>query len=163
MKKIFRIRFGSGRVLNPLKALLLQGITPERIAMSLAIGAVISVLPVLGLGTILCTVVALGLRLNLVAIQVANWVAYPAQLLLLIPFFSMGATLFRQPPVNLAPQDLVAMFNANFWGSLFALWTTTWQGCVARFALSPVLVALLYLVLLPLLRKLPLHRKEAAA
>jgi uncharacterized protein (DUF2062 family) len=151
------------RIVDPLKALLLQGITPEKIAMSLALGATISVLPVLGTGTILCTVAALGLRLNLVAMQVANWIAYPLQLILLIPFFRAGAVLFRGPSVTLSPSELAAMFKADFWGSISALWTTTWQACVVWALVTPLAVGALYVLLAPVLRRLPIARTEATA
>ena len=36
---------------------------------------------------------ALGLRLNVVAMQVANHLVYPAQLLLLVPFVRLGERL----------------------------------------------------------------------
>jgi uncharacterized protein (DUF2062 family) len=151
------------RIADPIVGLLVQGITPEKVALSVTIGVVIGILPVLGSGTILCTAAALGLRLNLVAMQAANWIAYPLQLGMLIPFFRVGAWLFREPPIQLAPGDLVAMFEADFWGSISALWTTTWQGCVAWLILAPFFSALLYAVLLPLLRRVPMRRKEAAA
>lgn len=73
-------------VLEPILTLLRQGITPEKIALSLAFGIGLGIFPVLGVATILCTVIALALRLNLAAIQIVNYLASPVQLLLIIPF-----------------------------------------------------------------------------
>ena len=80
-----------GRIADLLK----QGITPEKIALTVALGAFIGTIPMLGTTTILCTVVALALRLNLPAIQMVNGIVYPLQLILLIPFYRLGAWLFR--------------------------------------------------------------------
>jgi hypothetical protein len=46
------------RVVAPIVALLTQGITPEKIALSLAFGIVLGIFPVLGSTTVLCAVAA---------------------------------------------------------------------------------------------------------
>jgi len=73
---------------------LRQGISPQRLALTLALGFAIGCIPVVGVTTALCVVVALGLRLNFPAIQAANWAAAPLQLVLLVPFVRMGGRLF---------------------------------------------------------------------
>jgi uncharacterized protein (DUF2062 family) len=73
---------------------LRQGISPRRLALTLALGFAIGCFPVLGVTTALCVVVALGLRLNFPAIQVANYAAMPLQLLLIVPFVRLGGRLF---------------------------------------------------------------------
>lgn len=156
--------FLRSKLIDPIVHLLVQGITPEKIAMSLALGIVISTLPILGSGTLLCTVVAIALRLNLPAIQIANWLAYPVQVILLIPFFRLGALLFGNKPITLSPHELVSMFKADFLGSIAALWTTTWQACIAWLILSPIAATAFYFGLVWLLRKTSLgHRAEATA
>ena len=61
------------RVVAPIVALLTQGITPEKIALSLAFGIVLGIFPVLGSTTVLCAAAALVFGLNLPAIQLVNW------------------------------------------------------------------------------------------
>jgi uncharacterized protein (DUF2062 family) len=73
---------------------LRQGISPQRLALTLALGFAIGCIPVLGVTTALCVIVALGLRLNFPAIQAANWAAAPLQLVLLVPFVRLGGRLF---------------------------------------------------------------------
>ena len=53
--------------------LLRQGMTPRKVALTLVLGLVISVFPIVGVPTLLCTVVALGLQLNLPLIQAVNY------------------------------------------------------------------------------------------
>eukprot|EP01034_Spumella_vulgaris_P003768 gene3768-4823_t len=64
-------------VLGPVLAQLRQGITPEKIALTAALGAVIAVFPILGSTTVLCGLVAWGLRLNQPIIQLVNYLCYP--------------------------------------------------------------------------------------
>ena len=150
------------RVADPVKALLLQGVTPERIALSMSVGAVVGVFPVLGTTTVLCTVVALACRLNLVAIQIVNWVVYPLQIALLIPFFRAGEWLFRAPPLSLTPPQLVTMFRDDFRGSIVALWDTTWHAAVAWMAIALPLTLALHLLLRALLLAVARRRTSVA-
>jgi uncharacterized protein (DUF2062 family) len=72
---------------------LSQGISPTRLALTLALGFAIGCIPVIGIPTLLCAALALGLRLNLPAIQVANYAAMPLQLVLIVPFVRLGGWL----------------------------------------------------------------------
>ena len=56
---------------------LRQGISPRRLALTLALGFAIGCIPVIGIPTAVCLVVALSLRLNIPAIQAANYAAMP--------------------------------------------------------------------------------------
>jgi uncharacterized protein (DUF2062 family) len=72
---------------------LRAGISPRRLALTLALGFAIGCIPVVGIPTILCFGLALALRLNLPAIQAANYLAMPLQLVLIVPFIRMGGWL----------------------------------------------------------------------
>ncbi|TGK01984.1 DUF2062 domain-containing protein [Leptospira langatensis] len=77
------------RILEELKT----GTSPEKIALSLALGAAIGVFPVIGTTMALCAVLGFLLRLNPVSIQIANYAAYPFQVFLIIPFLRLGSYL----------------------------------------------------------------------
>lgn len=68
-----------------------QGISPRRLALTLALGFTIGCVPLVGIPTVLCAALALALGLNLPAIQVANYAAMPFQLALIAPFLHLGA------------------------------------------------------------------------
>jgi uncharacterized protein (DUF2062 family) len=73
---------------------LRQGISPRRLALTLALGFAIGCIPVVGVTTAICLLVAACLRLNFPAIQAANWVAMPFQVALIVPFVRLGGRLF---------------------------------------------------------------------
>jgi uncharacterized protein (DUF2062 family) len=73
---------------------LRQGITPRRLALTLALGFAIGCFPVMGIPTLLCAGLALALKLNLPAIQAANYVVMPLQIALIVPFVRLGGWLF---------------------------------------------------------------------
>jgi uncharacterized protein (DUF2062 family) len=72
---------------------LRQGISPQRLALTLALGFAIGCIPVVGVTSAICLVVAACLRLNFPAIQAANWAAMPLQVALIVPFVRLGGRL----------------------------------------------------------------------
>ncbi len=141
------------RVARPIGELLRQGVTPEKIALSVALGAALGVFPVIGATTTLCALAALILRLNLPAIQIVNYFVYPAQIALLIPFFLTGEKLFRAQHVPLSVAQIYAMVHASFWGAVRSLWTTTWHAIVVWCLVAPVFVGLAYVIAAMVLRR----------
>lgn len=78
------------RVLQLAAGVLRTGSSPWRLAVTLALGFSIGLLPIVGIPTLLCIGVALLLRLNLPAIQAANLAAWPVQVLALLPMVHLG-------------------------------------------------------------------------
>jgi uncharacterized protein (DUF2062 family) len=99
--------FFSRRLVRPFLDLLRQGVTPEKIALSVALGVTLGVFPVLGSTTALCALAAFAWQLNLPAIEIVNYFIYPLQIALLIPFFRAGrAALPRAPSTPFCAADL---------------------------------------------------------
>lgn len=89
-----------GRFTESLEALkgnaalwLRQGMSPRRLALTLALGFAVGCIPVVGVPTLVCAALALALRLNLPAIQAANYAVMPLQLVLIVPFVRLGGWL----------------------------------------------------------------------
>lgn len=141
--------------LDPIVAQLRQGITPERIALTLALASVISVFPILGSTTLLCALVAAWLRLNQPLIQLANYLFYPLQLILLLPFYRAGETLFRQPHLPIfSISELMTRFKAGPLQFIADYGMTALYGVCVWLLIAPFVSALLYFTLRPLLRRL---------
>jgi uncharacterized protein (DUF2062 family) len=131
---------------------LRQGVSPQRLALTLALGFAIGCIPVLGVTTALCIVVALGLRLNFPAIQAANWVAAPLQVVLILPFVRLGGRLFAFGSgraieigslLHTSPLVLIAQVSGMFGQALLA-----WLMIVPA-------VALMTAIFTTLLRRIP--------
>ena len=71
-------------------------LSPEAIALILALGLVLGVFPVFGFPTVLCAVAAFLCRINLPAIQLVNQICSTLQYLLLIPLGRAGARVVSQ-------------------------------------------------------------------
>ncbi len=151
------------RLLDPLRAQLTRGVTPARLALSLALGAGLGVLPVLGTTTIVCGVAAAALRLNQPAVQAANYLVYPLQLALYLPFLRLGAHLFGGGPISMSMAQLRAGLAADLTGTLGRYAAANLRAVAAWALVVPLAVALLQLLLRPVLARSPLGRIAAPA
>ena len=142
------------KILNLAKSMLKEGMSLRKIALCLALGTVLGIFPVLGATTLLCTVAALILRLNLPAIQVVNYMVYPLQLVMLAPFYSTGSWLFKQQGLPLVNTDLIGFLQNDFWGSMANLWDWTLYAILTWLFISPLLILLLYSASKPVIRAL---------
>ena len=153
-------------IAQPLAGQLRRGVTPTRLAWSIALGMCLSLLPVPGTTTALCAIAAYALGLNPVAIQVANFAAAPIQLALFLPFIQLGQRLFRGPPLPLTQVDLNAALSLGA-ASLMGRFGIALLQAVVIWALCAVPLALLLQValrplLVRVLRKLDLAQANGA-
>lgn len=141
------------RILSPILEQLRQGITPEKIALTLALGFTLGIFPILGATTALCALAALWLRLNQPVIQLVNYLAYPVQIALLIPYYRAGETLFQQPPVPIfSVTELLQRFQAGPGQFLLDYGMVGLYGVVVWALTAPLIAAAIYAVVRPLLR-----------
>ena len=147
------------RVAGPLLALLRQGLAPEALALTVALGVAAGLVPFLGAITTVAGLLALRLRLNMAAIQLISHLMTPLQLLLLVPLLRQGARLLG----NAQEQDLSLaqvrhLFAADWRAALHLLWRAELGALVLWLLASVPLVAVLYFALRPLFRRLAANR-----
>lgn len=144
--------FWQRRVVAPILAQLKQGITPEKIALTIALGFVLGIFPILGACTILCAGAAIWLRLNQPIIQLVNYFVYPLQIVLLIPFYRAGEKLFGAEPVPIADvADLARRFADGPWQFILDYGRVGFYGIVVWLIVAPLLAAIAYFALKPVL------------
>jgi uncharacterized protein (DUF2062 family) len=149
-------KFIQRRVVRPVSNLLRQGTTPEKIALSIAFGIVMGIFPSLGWTTVLCLLAAVIFRLNLPAVQLVNYFAYPLQLLMLIPFIRAGELLFHSVRLSLSLPQILAMIKSDVWHAINVLWIATVHAIAAWALIAPLAIYFLYRILSPVLRRLAL-------
>lgn len=119
------------KLITPLLAFLQQGLSPEKLALCVALGITLGTFPMLGATTLLCTAAAVSLRLNMPAIQLVNYFAYPLQLILFIPFIRAGEFIFQETPVSLDLALIFTMLQSDLLGTIRSLWWTNVRGMIA--------------------------------
>jgi uncharacterized protein (DUF2062 family) len=146
--------FWRRRVGDPLVSLLAQGLTPERLALSLAVGLVLGLFPIVGTTTLLCLAAGFAFRLNHVALQLANHLAYPLQLPLVLAFVRLGERLVGAPRVSFDPLALAQHFQRDASGFLLDFGLTGLHGILGWGILAPALLAATFFALRPVVRRL---------
>jgi uncharacterized protein (DUF2062 family) len=124
------------------------------VAISLALGAAFGLFPILGTSTLLCFAAALLFRLNHPAIQLANYLMYPFQLPLILVYVRFGEVLTSSPRVAFDPRVLSAALRADPTAFVARFGLTALHAVLGWMAAAPLLIGLLYVVALPLMRRL---------
>jgi len=100
-----------------------------------------------------CFAVAVALRLNLPAIQAANWVAMPMQVALILPFVRLGRRLIGFGSSQ--PFDAGALLHSSPSVIISRMGSLTGQAMLAWLVIAIPAVALTTLILTKVLRHIP--------
>ena len=131
------------RLIQPLLALSPRGMSPEAMALSVAVGFALGVFPLPGCPTLLCAVAAVLLRLNAPAVQAVNYLVYPLQLALFAPFVRLGGRLFRFP----------ALAHAGAWRAVLGVLGAVAHALAGWLCIAAPAGLLVYLLLACCLRR----------
>jgi len=153
--------FWRRRVGDPVFSLLAQGLTPEKLALGLATGLVLGLFPIVGVTTVLCLAAGFAFRLNHVALQLANHLAYPLQLPLILAFVRLGERLVGAPRVSFDPLALARHFHRDAPSFLREFGLTGLHGILGWSLVAPVLLAAAFFALRPPLRRLDAELRRA--
>ena len=143
------------RIRRVVVAQLTQGVTPRRVAFTVALGALLSVFPIFGATTALCALAAWLLRLNQPLMQLVNALLAPVHLLLLYPYYRAGEHLFgREPAPLLAVTELAERFASSPKQFVLDYGMIAVGGSVVWLLSAVVAVPLMYVILRPVLEGL---------
>ena len=146
--------FWRRRVLDVIVGQLKQGITPQKISLTLALGVALGIFPILGATTLLCFVAGLCLKLNQPIIQMVNYLMYALQLVMILFFVRVGEFLMHATPVSFSIPELFRKFHESPREFFREFGMTGVHGIVGWLLIAPFVAALLYFILLPLMKKL---------
>jgi len=146
--------FFKEKLFKPLLNFLLQGIRPEKLALAVVFGVLLGIFPMLGTTTLLCTLAALYLKLNMPAIQLINYFVYPLQILFFIPFIRLGEFIFSEPPIPFSITQILEMLQNDILGTIANFWYANLLGVIAWLIVSLPLSFIIYHVTVRIFRKL---------
>ena len=136
------------KLLDPLMQILRRGAEPKQLAFSTALGLTLGVFPICGVTVVLCgmAIALLGSRCHAPSVMLANFVATPIELSLVIPFLRLGEVISGGPHFPLTSDALkkAVMGQASremLLGALHALlgWT----------AAAPIILGVVYTIFVP--------------
>jgi uncharacterized protein (DUF2062 family) len=133
--------------------LLRQGLTPEKIAMAIAVSIALSTFPVLGSTTLLCIATSSLFGLNLAAMQLVSWLAYPLQLNLFVPLLRLGSKIVHSDVPIPSLVTIGKMLASDLFGTIRIFWPATMGAILAWCLASPaVIIAIYWLTIFPIRR-----------
>lgn len=155
------------RILDPLVAQLTQGITPEKITLTIAVGGAFALFPIFGTTTLLCFLVAIVLRLNQPIIQLLNQALWPVHLLVIPWYLRLGEVIFGIPHQKFFIREMHRLLSwdrslgvgdnfVRFGGNLIEFFQkfgpTAFHAIIAWALLAPLFVLVCYYSLLPVMQ-----------
>ena len=130
------------------------GLSPRQLAFTLALGFAIGCIPLIGMTTAICALAAMLLRLNMPAIQAANWLAMPLQFLLLLPFMKLGQRIFAGTAISFDRAALMARIEAAPWASLVTMGSLFGHALFAWLIVAVPVLLMMTLLLTPLMSRM---------
>lgn len=141
------------RVQNSLIGWLKSGMAPRQLAFTLALGFAIGCIPLLGVTTAICALLAFTLRLNMPVIQAANWVAMPLQVVLLIPFLRLGQWLFRGQTIAFNRVQMLGQIEAAPWHAFVQMSSLFGHALLAWLITAGPALVLMTILLTPVMHR----------
>lgn len=152
-------------LLNPVIEQLTVGISPERIAWTIALGVVLGVFPIMGSTTLVCLLAGWLLRLNQPVLHVFKTLVYPLHLALILVFIRLGERLYGVPLISFSIPQLLVRFKEDPLQFARDFGMAAWHGVSAWLLIAPVAALLIKLAVMPMLTRLAgsLARREEVA
>ncbi len=162
-----RRTFWQHRLLDPVVAQLTQGITPEKIALTIAVGSALALFPLVGVTTILCFLAGIALGLNQPIIQVVNYLCTPLHFTAMYYCWQWGDRLFGIIHPKMRMRESAQIMWRLLWddpGLLMHRFGTTILHAIIVWAVAaPLWIALIYYTARTTLREVARARDESAA
>jgi uncharacterized protein (DUF2062 family) len=139
-------------LLDPLGRQLTQGVTPNKVALSIAVGSALALFPILGTTTTLCVVAGIALGLNQPIIQGVNALCTFIYFPLLYGFVRLGDTLARTAHTSLNIPLMISLFTHEPRQFFNQFGVTALHAMLGWAVVAPFWIPLVYLVALKPLR-----------
>lgn len=137
--------FFNSKLIKPLLGFIKTGTSPTKLALGMAWGIVLGIIPLIGINTLLCILVAFVFKINMGVVQLVNYFVYPLQLILFIPFIKVGIYLFGKNTLSYPLEDIWDRLQVNFIETLGDIWMVNLFGIFIWLAISPLLYQLTYM------------------
>ena len=146
--------FWQRRVLRPIRAQLVQGVAPDQIAATLAVGTACSLFPIFGITSLVNLGVGLVLRMNQPILQALNQVLGPLQVALILVYVRVGEVIWQSAEHQLTLKEMLREFRErSLWDFLQQFGWAGVHALTAWLLTSPLLIGVIYFALRPVIRR----------
>jgi uncharacterized protein (DUF2062 family) len=113
--------------------------SPGKLAAGISLGLVLGIIPFVGINTALCAILAYVLRINMAVIQLVNYIVYPLQILLFIPFIKLAIYLFGVNPMPYPIEIVWDKLQSAFLQTIGEIWWANMFGVLLWMIVAPFL------------------------
>lgn len=128
------------------------GFSPKKIALSISTGIVFGTVPFC-ISTLLCTISGVILRLNQPLIQLINFMVFPLQILLFLPYLKFGEFLSGKSTIPLNYNEVKIIFSLPVKLFILKLGKAIIIALIGWLFLSPLIFLLSYFLSIHILNR----------
>lgn len=150
------------RISGPVEAWMKEGAKPDKLSLTIVLGLMMGVIPMLGVNTAACLLLAIIFRLNVVIVQLINYMAFPLQVLLFVPFFKTGEYFFGKSEEKLLQNTFSNLFSNNWFQSLTIIIHANFRAVLVWLILMIPISFLSYFLLKAMFMRLELRRQKVS-
>jgi len=144
----FKRKFWQRWLVDPVMKQLTQGVTPQKISLTIAVGSALALFPILGTTTWLCVLAGITLGLNQAIIQGVNALCTFAYFPLIVFFVRFGDSLAGTPPSSVNIPFMISLFTHHPGDFIRQFGVTALHAMLGWAVVAPVWIPLVYLVAL---------------
>lgn len=147
--------FWQRRLGDPVRALLTQGVTPDKLSATFAVGTAASLFPFLGFTTTFNILLGLWFRMNQPLLQVINYLLTPLHLVMILVYVRVGEWIWFAHDEHFSVADMLRSFHELSVEDFLRRFAWAGVHAFTAWALSvPLIIGVLYYALRPVLRRL---------
>lgn len=147
-----RRRFWHRWLVDPVMRQITQGVSPKKVALSLAVGSALALFPILGTTTTLCLVAGIALGLNQPIIQGVNALCTFVYFPFLLAFVRLGDALAGSARSSLDISLMISTFTHHPGQFFRQFGVTALHAILGWVVVAPVWIPLVYFIALQPLR-----------
>ncbi|MEO5958056.1 MAG: DUF2062 domain-containing protein [Opitutaceae bacterium] len=151
------------RIVDPIVAQLTQGLTPHKIALTVAVGSAIAMFPILGTTMLMCLIVGVFMKLNQPIIQAVNLACTPIHIPFIFYSFKWGDRIFGAAHTNFEFRAMMRLLRQDPLQFVRDYDQTALHAILLWLILVPFWSGAIYYVMLPILKGVEKVRNETAA
>lgn len=136
------------KVVDPFVKILRRGAEPKQLAFSTALGISLGVFPIVGVTVFLCgvAIAVLGSSVNAPTVMLANFVATPLELSLMVVFLRFGEFVTGGDHFPLTSDALKKVLTGE---ASMEIFRSILHALLGWLVLAPLILGALYIILLP--------------
>lgn len=151
-RRAWIVQWGHRRIVDPFVVILRRGLEPKLLSLSMALGLTFGLFPLCGVALLLCAIAAVILQSNchVPTLMLANFVASPFELGLLVPFARVGELVTGE-------EEHFIITPGGFWEAIReheprAFMFGILHAVIGWSVFAPISIAFLYITTLPIFR-----------